>query len=109
MLVSRVTDPQNFLLIGVPPKDLLEDIAAALISSGINVDDFFETACKVTGDWKYDRSKPRLKDRIDQKFNHERCVPLKSRTPTESLNPQLGAHVVFQRLLDWIDRCDVAS
>ena len=109
MLVSRVTDPQNFLLIGVPPKDLLEDIAAALIASGINVDDFSETACKVTGDWKYDRSKPRLKDRIDQKFNHERSVPLKSRTLAESLNPQPDAHVVFQRLLDWIDRCDVAS
>ena len=40
MLVSRVTDPQNFLLIGVPPKDLLEYIAAALIAFGINVDDF---------------------------------------------------------------------
>ena len=109
MLISRVTDPQNFHLIGIPPKDLLEDIAAALINSGINVDDFFETACRVTGDWKYDRSKPRLKDRIDQKFNHERSVPLKSRTLAESLNPQPDAHVVFQRLLDWIDRCDVAS
>ena len=94
---------------GIPPKDLLEDVAAALITAGISVDAFFETACKVTGDWKYDPSKARLKDRIDQKYNHERSVPLKFRTLAECLNPQPDAHVVFQRLLDWIDRCDVAS
>ena len=63
----------------------------------------------MTGDWKYDRSKLRLKDRIDQKYNHERSVPLKFRTLTETLNPQPDAHVVFQRLLDFIERCDVAS
>ena len=63
----------------------------------------------MTGDWKYDRSKLRLKDRIDQKYNHERSVPLKFRTLTETLNPQPDAHVVFQRLLDFIERCDIAS
>ena len=84
-------------------------MAAALITAGISVDEFFETACKVTGDWKYDPSKARLNDRIDQKYNHERSVPLKFRTLAECLNPQPDAHVVFQRLLDWIDRCDVAS
>ena len=94
---------------GIPPKDLLQDVAAALITAGISVDEFFETACKVTGDWKYDPSKARLNDRIDQKYNHERSVPLKFRTLAECLNPQPDAHVVFQRLLNWIDRCDVAS
>ena len=63
----------------------------------------------MTGDWKYDQSKLRLKDRIDQKYNHERCVPLKFRTLAETLNPQPDAHVVFQRLLDFIERCDIAS
>ena len=63
----------------------------------------------MTGDWKYDRSKLRLKDRIDQKYNHERSVPLKFRTLAETLNPQPDAHVVFQRLLDFIERCDIAS
>ena len=53
---------------GIPPKDLLQDVAAALITAGISVDEFFETACKVTGDWKYDPSKARLNDRIDQKY-----------------------------------------
>ena len=63
----------------------------------------------VTGDWKYDRAKLKLKDRIDQKYNHERSVPLKFRTLGETLNPQPDAHVVFQRLLNWIDRCDTAA
>ena len=94
---------------GIPPRDLLESVAAALIAAGIRVDEFFEMARKVTGDWKYDPSKARLKDRIDQKYNHERSVPLKFRTLAECLNPQPDAHVVFQRLLNWIDRCDVAS
>ena len=109
MLISRVTDPRNFSLLGIPPKDVIEDLGQALVAHGIDVDSFFEAACKVSGEWKYDRSKSRLVDRIDQKYCHERAVPLRSRTLAESLNPQPDAHVVFQRLLDWIDRCDVAS
>ena len=50
-----------------------------------------------------------MKDRIDQKYNHEQSVPLKFRTLAETLNPQPDAHVVFQRLLDFIERCDIAS
>ena len=94
---------------GTPPKDLLEEVAAALIAAGSSVDEFFETACTVTSDWKYDRSKFLLKDRINQKYNHDKSVPLKFRTLSECLNPQPDAHVVFQKLLNWIDRCDVAS
>ena len=91
------------------PKDLVEDVAAALIKVGISVHDFFEKACTVTGEWTYERSKARLKDRIHQKFCNERSVPLKFRTLVECLDPQPDAQVVFRRLLDWIDRCDVAS
>ena len=109
VLVSRVTDPQNFSLVGIPPRDLVEDLAQALLREGIDVDSFFEKACQVSGEWKYDRSKARLVDRIEQKFSHERSVPLRFRTLVECLNPQPDAHVVFQRLLDWIDRCDLAS
>ena len=107
--VSRVTDPKNFSLVGIPPRDLIEDLAQALLREGIDVDAFFEKACQVTADWKYDRCKARLVDRIEQKFSNERMVPLRFRTLAECLNPQPEAHVVFQRLLDWIDRCDVAS
>ena len=37
VLVSRVMDPQNFVLVGVPPEDLLEDITAALLGQGVDV------------------------------------------------------------------------
>ena len=109
VLVSRVTDPKNFSLVGIPPRDLVEDLAQALLRANIDVDAFFEKACQVTADWKYERSMAKVVDRIQQKFSNERSVPLRFRTLAQSLNPQPEAHVVFQRLLDWIDRCDVAS
>ena len=95
VLISRVTDPKNFHLIGVPPRDVLEDVAAALIADGVDVDQFFENACKVTGEWEYDRSKARLVDRLQQKFSSERSVPLRFRTLAEMLNPQPEAQVVI--------------
>ena len=95
VLISRVTDPRNFHLIGVPPRDVLEDVAAALIADGVDVDQFFENACKVTGEWEYDRSKARLVDRLQQKFSNERSVPLRFRTLAEMLNPQPEAQVII--------------
>ena len=100
VLISRVTDPKNFYLIGVPPRDLIEDVAAALIAEGIDVDQFFENACKVTGEWDYDRSRARLLDRIQQKFCNERTVPLKFRTLAEVLNPQPEALVITVRVVE---------
>ena len=49
VLVSRVTDPKNFTLVGIPPRDLVEDLAQALLRAGIDVDSFFEKACQVSG------------------------------------------------------------
>ena len=80
VLVSRVTDPKNFSLVGIPPRDLVEDLAQALLRAGIDVDSFFEKACQVSGEWKYDRSQARVLDRIQQKFSNERTVPLRFRT-----------------------------
>ena len=80
VLVSRVTDPKNFSLVGIPPRDLVDDLAQALLRAGIDVDSFFEKACQVSGEWKYDRSRARVLDRIQQKFSHEWTVPLRFRT-----------------------------
>ena len=91
---SRTTDPQKIMLVGVPPKDLVEDVAQALIGHGIDVDKYFEDACKVTRDWEYDRSKARVVDRIQQRYNRERSIPLKRRSLAECLNPQPEAHVL---------------
>ena len=109
VLISRVTDPKNFMLVGVPPKDLLEPIALELLVNGIDVDKYFEDVCSVTREWVYDKDAPRLKDRIKVKFNNEHSTPVKLRQIEEILNPQPDAQVVFHRLLDWMDRVDLAS
>ena len=39
VLISRCTDPQNFLLCGLPPKDLWDDVHAAFLANGLNARD----------------------------------------------------------------------
>ena len=109
VLVSRVMDPRNFVLVGVPPKDLLEDIAAALLGQGVDVDKYFEDVCSVTREWVYNREAPRLRDRIKVKFNNEHAFPVKLKALDEILNPQPDAQVVIHRLLDFMDRVDLAT
>ena len=109
VLVSRCTDPANFLLCGVPPRDILEDVAAALITRGIDVHKFFEDACSVTRECVYEKEKPHLRDRITVKFISEHSTPVKHRKLEETLNPQPDATVVIHRLLGWMDRVDVAT
>ena len=41
MLISRATDPVNVVLIGVPPRDLVEDVARGVYALGLDVDEFF--------------------------------------------------------------------
>ena len=93
VMLSRVTDPRNFVLLGLPPKDLVEDVAQGLIRRGIDVHEYFEDACKVTGEWQYDRTKAKLIDRFHPKFSKERTIPPKWRTLAECLNPQPEAQV----------------
>ena len=45
---AEVTDPQNMLLVGIPPKDLIPDVAQALIAAGLDPDQSFVRACEVT-------------------------------------------------------------
>ena len=45
---AKVTDPRNMLLAGVPPKDLIEDVAQALIAAGYDPDECFPRSCDVT-------------------------------------------------------------
>ncbi len=104
VLVSRCTDPANFHLVGVPPKDLLNDVVAAWTAAGLNVEECFRKAVSVTNEWIYDSQQG-----LQQKRLSERMVPIKHRTLAETLDPQPRASVVFRRLLDWLDRVDEAS
>ena len=107
--VSRVTDPSNFILVGVPPKDLLEDVQSAWRRAGLNVDDCYAKAVNVTGEWKYVAGDAALAERIVPKWHSEQTIPLWHRNTEEVLDPQPEASNVIHRLLSWIDRVDMAS
>ena len=66
-------------LVGLPPKDLLEDVAQAFCEKGLDPDECFARACDVTQEWQYDRSAFLLRDRFKQRFVSERAIPLKQR------------------------------
>ena len=80
VLISRVTDPQNLMLTGLPPKDLWEDISQLWLRSGINIDDAWKRACSVTNEWVYEPGPGPLRSRIRQRIMHERSIPLKNRS-----------------------------
>ena len=79
VLISRVTDPSNMILIGIPPKDMVEDVAQALRENGMDPDAVFARACEVTQEWQYDHTATLLRNRFKQRFVSERTVPLKHR------------------------------
>jgi len=54
VLISRVTDPANFALVGLPPFDLLEDLARALREKGLDIDQVFERAVTCSSEFIYD-------------------------------------------------------
>ena len=109
-LRSRVTDPSNFCLVGLPPFDILEDLAAALRAAGLDVDQVFENAVKASGEFIYDPCRTGgLKQRFAQKYQKDRMVPITWKCLAATLNPQPLAFSVIKRVLDWIDRCDDAS
>ena len=54
VLISRVTDPANLELIGLPPKDLIDDLAAAIGRAKKDPDDAFNKCTGVSDEWKYD-------------------------------------------------------
>ena len=112
VLISRVTCPWNFELIGLPPKDLVNDVAAALTAAGHDFDLVFSRCVDVSGEWTYDLNNARGQmpsERFSQKYIRERQVPMVHKTLTEVLNPQPIASDVLLRLLAFIDRVDVAS
>ena len=111
MLISRSTDPANVVLIGVPPRDLVEDVARGVYAAGLDVDEFFRRACSVTNEWEYKPENLGHVNRIQQRrfTEKEKSVPLTWRTLAECLDPQPRARVVIKDLLEYIDRCDAAS
>ena len=105
VLISRVTDPANLHLIGLPPKDLVEDVGSALKRAGYSDIDAFIRWTDVSREWEYKASSKSFA----QKYIRERQVPMTHKTLEEILNPQPVAGRVFLKLLDFTDRVDRAS
>lgn len=121
VLISRVTDPANLELIGLPPKDIIEDLSAALLKKFKELgyekpyaerDAFFKTCIEVSKEWEFDNgncyAKP-ICERFSRRHKSERTVPMVHKTLKEVLNPQPIASEVLLRLLKFIDRVDVCS
>ena len=96
-------------LVGLPPKDLLDDVELAWKRAGLNVDEYWRRTVSVTNEWVYTPGPGPVADRITQKRITERSIPLKHRTLAEVLDPQPRASAVIHKLLSWIDSCDMAS
>jgi hypothetical protein len=115
VLWSRVTDPALFSAVGLPPADLLDDVASAWREAGLDVDACFEAAVKVTGEWTYqpateDQDACRnVLDRLEPVHVEARRVPLRLASLPQILNPQPKAADVVHALLSWIHRADAAS
>ena len=109
VLISRATDPKNVQLVGLPPKDMMEEVEAAWARAGLNVDECWRRAVSVTNEWVYTPGTGPVGNRITQRRIAERTIPLKHRTLAEVLDPQPKASAVIRRLLAWIDSCDMAS
>ena len=117
VLASRVTDPENFQLVGLPPEDLLDEVAHAYLEAGLDVDACFAAAADVTKEWSYTpcgfgtdpAACVNVRSRLTPRREEERRAPLKLQSLKHILNPQPQAAEVFMHLLRWIDRCDHAS
>ena len=88
----------------MPPQDLVPDVARALGNAHRNV---FEKCARVSGEWAYREGVPY--GYFQQEYQKHRSIPMKHKTLQEALVPQPAASEVFEKLLDWIDRVDLAS
>ena len=83
----------------------MEEVAIALKHTGYSEIDTFIRCTDVSREWEY---KAGSKSFV-QRYIRERQVPMTHKTLDEILNPQPIAGRVFLRLLDYIDRVDIAS
>ena len=115
VLWSRVTDPNLFCAVGLPPADMLDDVAKAWRDDGQDVDSCFSEAVKVTGEWTYTPAAEgedpceNVLSRLEPVHVEARRVPLRLSELRQILNPQPKAADVVHALLSWIHRADAAS
>ena len=85
----RGTDPKNFELVGVPPKDIVSSLAVALRRANCDYDEIFQRCIGVSNEWNYNATcNSNVAERFSQKNIRQRHVPLTHETLEEVLNPQ---------------------
>ena len=115
VLWSRVTHPLHFHLVGLPPLDMLDEVAKAWQDAGMDVNTCFRKAVEATGDWTYtdsaegDDATKNVMSRLKAKYDHQRRVPLRLKTLKDILDPQPTTAKVLHQLLAWIDQEDLSS
>jgi hypothetical protein len=108
VLISRVTDPANFCLVGVPPCDMVNEVHEAIGAAGLDAEAWLSMAVTVTGEWVLGPGAAPL-DRLVPRVVSERFSPIRLRSLAEVLDPQPEAKRVYADLLDWIERADRSS
>ena len=94
---------------GLPPADILEDVAYAWAQAGLDVVECLRRCTAVTNEWIYTAGTGPLRDRFSPRLISERTVPVAHRNLDQIINPQPEALKVYQNLLAWIDEVDLAS
>ena len=86
VLISRVTDPRNFELLGVPPIDLLEQVCMAWREAGLDMNECLRKCVTITNEFEYVEGQELLKNKIRPRNMKTNLVPVKNRTLAEILN-----------------------
>ena len=81
-------DPRNFELLGIPPIDMLEDVAEAWRREGLDVAECLRRAVTITNDFVYEPEHASVLDRIQKRRSGHTRVPVRLRDLCEILNPQ---------------------
>jgi hypothetical protein len=111
VLASRVTDPQNFRLVGLPPMDLLQEVVDAWLVAGLDLEKCLRVMCAATDEWEMIDGPIHadIGDRLKHKWKLGQTIPMKVRTLAEILKPQPQLSDTLPNLLDWIGRADAAA
>ena len=94
---------------GLPPADVLEDVAHAWAQARLDVVECLRRCTAVTNEWIYTAGTGPLRDRFSPRLIKERTVPVAHRGLDQIINPQPEALKVYQNLLAWIEEVDLAS
>ncbi len=94
---GRVTDPRNFALVGVPPKDLMEEVALAWRQAGLDPVECLRKCTMVTTEFVYDEQEPSFQRRLKPKESKSKALPVRHRSLPEVLDPQVDVFLLFRR------------